>query len=108
LYFDGLLYANLTSLVQHIDTGLYRIPYSIPCEASAGTYALVVNAYSETGQRAALKSFLLSQTLTGWNAWLTEIRNNVVTIKTDVGVLQMSLENINATIVSIDENVGYD
>ena len=42
LYFDGALYANLTSLVQHVDTGLYRIPYTIPCEASAGTYALVV------------------------------------------------------------------
>lgn len=37
LYFDGALYANLTNLVQYVDTGLYRIPYSIPCEASAGT-----------------------------------------------------------------------
>ena len=44
LYYDGALYANLTSLVQYVATGLYRIPYTIPCEASAGTYALVVNA----------------------------------------------------------------
>ena len=84
LYYDGALYANLTSLVQYVDTGLYRIPYTIPCDASAGTYALVVNAYCYTVEGTALKSFLLSQTLTGWNAWLTEIRNNVAIIKTDV------------------------
>jgi hypothetical protein len=106
LYFDGALYGNLTSLVQHVDTGLYRIPYSIPCNASAGTYALVVNAYNETSEGTALKSFLLSQTLTGWKAWLTEIRNNVACIKTDVGTIQVSLENINATIVNINENVA--
>jgi hypothetical protein len=71
LYYNGTLYANLTSLVQYVDTGLYRIPYTIPCDASAGTYALVVNARHCTGEGTALKSFLLSQTLAGWNAWLT-------------------------------------
>ena len=105
LYFDGALYANLTSLVQQVDTGLYRIPYTIPCEASPGTYALVVNAYSETGVGVALKSFLISQTLTGWNTWITEIRNNVACIKTDVGTIQVSLENINTTVTNIDENI---
>jgi predicted nucleic acid-binding Zn-ribbon protein len=105
LYFDGALYANLTSLVQHVDTGLYRIPYTIPCCASAGTYALVVDACYFTIQGTTLKSFLLSQTLTGWNAWLTEIRNNVAIIKTDVGTIQVSLENINTTITSINENI---
>ena len=40
LYYNGTLYANLTGLVQYVATGLYRIPYTIPCNASAGTYAL--------------------------------------------------------------------
>ena len=44
LFFDGAYFANLTSLVEHVDTGLYRIPFSIPCGASAGTYAMVVDA----------------------------------------------------------------
>jgi flagellin-like hook-associated protein FlgL len=105
LYYDGAMYDNLTSLVQYVETGLYRIPYNIPGEASAGTYALVVNANYYTVEGTTLKSFLLSQTLTGWNAWLTEIRNNVAIIKTDVGTIQVSLENVNATIVSIEENV---
>jgi peptidoglycan hydrolase CwlO-like protein len=105
LYYDGALYANLTSLVQYVATGLYRIPYTIPCEASAGTYALVVNAYADAGEGTTLKSFLLSQTLTGWNAWLTEIRNNVAIIKTDVGTIQVSLENINTNITSINESI---
>jgi hypothetical protein len=68
LYFEGAFYANLTSLVQYVDTDLYRIPYPIPCEASTGTYALVVNVYNEVFVGTTLKSFLLSQTLTGWNA----------------------------------------
>jgi len=105
LYFDGALYANLTSLVQHVDTGLYRIPYTIPCNASAGTYVLVVDACYLTVQGTTLKSFLLSQTLTGWNAWLTEIQNNVAIIKTDVGIIQVSLENIDANITNINENI---
>jgi peptidoglycan hydrolase CwlO-like protein len=105
LYFNGALYANLTSLVQHVDTGLYRIPYTIPGGASAGTYALVVDAYYLSIQGTTLKSFLLSQTLTGWNAWITEIHNNVAIIKTDIGTIQVSLENIDATITNIEENI---
>ena len=96
LYYDGAMYADLTSLVQYIEDGLYRIPYTIPCEASAGTYALVVNAACYTVEGTILKSFLLSPTLTRWNAWLIEINDNVVTIKTDVSTIKVSLEDINA------------
>ena len=113
LYHNGILYANVDAFVEHVDAGLYRIPYTIPTNAVSGTYALVVNAtYLVFGgciprsfNGTALKSFLLSQTLTGWNAWLTEIRDTVATIKTDVGTIQLSLDNINATLISIDENV---
>ncbi|MCJ7561014.1 hypothetical protein MUO79_10430, partial [Candidatus Bathyarchaeota archaeon] len=69
LYYNGTLHANLSGLVQYVTTGLYRIPYTIPNNASAGTYALVVNASYYTVEGTALKCFLLSQTLTGWNAW---------------------------------------
>jgi len=44
LYYNGALYADLTCLVQHVTTGLYRIPYNIPLNASPGSYALVVDS----------------------------------------------------------------
>src|SRR4030067_534588 len=105
LYYNGTLHSNLSALVQRVSTGLYRIPYTIPLNASDGTYALVVDACYQTVDGTTLTSFLLSQTLTGWGAWLSEIRNNTATIKTDIGTIKVSLENINATLISIDENV---
>jgi len=113
LYYSGALFENVDASVEHVDTGLYRIPYIIPTDADSGTYALVVNATycvfdgctPRTFNGTALKSFLLSQTLTGWNALLTEIRDTVAVIKTDVGTIQISLENINATIIDVDEKI---
>jgi len=109
LYYNGTLNANLTSLVERVDIGLYRIPYTIPNNASAGAYALVVDATYPSClgifEGTALKSFQLSQTLTGWNAWLTEIRNTTATIKTDINTIQVSLENINAIVTNINENI---
>ncbi|MEM3357113.1 MAG: hypothetical protein QW166_04730, partial [Candidatus Bathyarchaeia archaeon] len=105
LYYEGKLNANLTGLIQPVATGLYRIPYTIPYDASAGTYALVVNAYSDSATGATLKTFLLSQTLTGWSAWLTDIQNNIVTIKTDVNTIKVSLDTVNARITSIEGDI---
>ena len=51
LYFNGSQYADLTSAVGHVATGLYRIPYTIPGTASAGTYAMVVSANHTEGPR---------------------------------------------------------
>ena len=72
LYYNGTLHSNLNALVQSASTGLYRVPYTIPLNASDGTYALVVDACYQTVDGTALTSFLLSQTLTGWGAWLSE------------------------------------
>jgi hypothetical protein len=101
LYYDGTLYANLTGSLQYVATVFYRITYTIPCNVSAGTYALVVNACCYTVEGTALKSFLLSQTLKGWNAWLTEIRKNLATIQTDLGTIETSINNIQAKVTSI-------
>jgi hypothetical protein len=60
LYYNGAVFANLTSLIQHVDTGLYRVPYTIPCSAQAGTYALVATASYYTAEGTALTSFLLN------------------------------------------------
>ena len=110
LYYNGTVHSQLSDSIEHVATGLYRIPYTIPMNACTGTYALVVGASLSSIDHkifsgTTLKSFLLSQTLTGWNCWLTEIRDTIATIKTDVGTIQMSLENINATITNIDGKI---
>jgi hypothetical protein len=106
LYYNGTLHANLTTPVEHVDTGLYRVPYIIPTEASAGTYALVVNASTCTLRGITLESFLLSPTLTGWNAWLINMQGDLVIIKTDITTIKASLEAIDAKLVSIDGRIA--
>ena len=72
LYFNGTLYANLTSFVQKVDTGLFRIPFTIPTDAKAGAYTLGVDAQYPSATKSfggtGLKSFEISQTLSNWNA----------------------------------------
>jgi hypothetical protein len=106
LYYNGTLLANLSASVEHVDTGLYMVQYSIPMEALAGTYALVVNASHCTLKGTALKSFLLSQTLTNWNARIIDIQGNLATIETDIGTIKVSLESINAKLVGINGSIA--
>ena len=113
LYHNGLFYQSLSSLVERISAGLYWIPYTIQSNAPTGTYAAVIEAQSSTYKGVALENFLLSPTLTGWNALLTSINGNVATIKTDMGLITVKLDDINATLltvkdttVSIQTNLG--
>ncbi|MEM0096065.1 MAG: DUF4350 domain-containing protein [Candidatus Bathyarchaeia archaeon] len=80
LYFNGSLYTDLTGSIETVGLGFYRIPYTIPWNASAGTYVLVVvvKYYSLSG--ACLENFLVSQTLTNWSARITEIRDGIATV----------------------------
>jgi len=102
LYYNGLPYESLSASVEDVGLGLYRIPYTIPLNASTGTYALVVEADYLTLEGVSMESFLLSPTLTGWDALLVSINGTVGTIKTDVGLIEIDLDAINATLVSIE------
>jgi peptidoglycan hydrolase CwlO-like protein len=106
LYYNGTMHADLTTLVENVATGLYRIPYTIPTEAPAGTYALVVNATTCRFMGTTLKAFLLSPTLTNWNAWIINVQGDLVTIKTDIAIVKVSLEAINAKLTSIDGRIA--
>lgn len=103
LYFNGSYFADLTSAVQWVSKGLCRVTYTIPNDALAGTYALEVNTCYYGVQGTALKCFVISQTLTNWNAWLIDATETAATIKTDIGIIQVSLDNLNAKVISIDE-----
>jgi hypothetical protein len=110
LYYNGALDANLSTSVEYVSAGLYAVPYTIPINASTGTYAMVVKATQKTCSSMlsgmALESFLLSPTLTGWNAWLVGIQGNITIIKTDVGTIEVSLEGINAALGSINGGIA--
>jgi len=101
-YANGTMHADLSAFVELIALGLYRVPFTIPPDASAGTYVLVVDASLLTLRGTTLKSFLISETLTGWNALLISINGTVGTIKTDVGLIEVKLDDINATLTSIE------
>ncbi len=102
LYYSyGTKYLDLSENIRIIKTGVYRLPYVLPSDALTGTYTLVVQASYLNLEGTALKSFLVSQTLTGWNPLLLSINGTVATIKTDVGLVQMKLEDINATLIEI-------
>ena len=104
-YSNGTLHEELTDFTEHVATGLYRLPYTIPIDAPTGTYVLVANASLFTIKGSSLKSFLLSPTLT--DAWLVDIEDDIVTIKTDISTIKVSLENINAKIEDIIEMLPY-
>jgi len=107
LYYDGKIHEDLSASVEKIDLGFYRIPYTIPIDAPTGTYALFVEAKYLSLSGVSLKSFLLSPTLTRWNAWLTDIQGDIATIKTDIGTIKVSLEDINPRLQDIEERLPF-
>jgi hypothetical protein len=111
LYYEGTVYSKVTNLLNCVDEGLYTISYTIPCNASRGTYTLYVEGCynicdGKTFDGASLKSYVLSETLNGLEAWLSEIHDDVATIRTDVGIIKISMEGINARLTEIDGRIA--
>jgi len=104
-YSNGTLHEELTGFVEHVATGLYRVPYTIHIDAPVGTYVLVTNASLFTIKGSSMGSFLVSPTLT--NACLVDIQGDIVTIKTDISTIKVSLESINAKIDDIIEILPF-
>jgi len=111
LYYGGDLVVNLTTEVERIDTGFHKVNYRIPLDADEGVYTILVEASYSTGlikaKGSSIRSFLISPTLTEWGAILTDIQGNVAIIKTDVGYVKLTLDNLNMTIYDIRNNTAY-
>ena len=109
LYFDGVLISNLTSLVECVEVGFYRINYDISCDALVGVYALVVDTSYvvclKVYDGVALGSFQLSRSLNNLNAWITDFQNDFAIVKTDVGLIKLSLKDLDAKLVNIENRV---
>ena len=103
LYYNGKLIANLTDVIQHIDTGLYMIAYQIPANATAGTYTLIVEAECYSVKGTNLKSFLISSTLSGF---VTDITQGIATVSNGLTEVKVNLTAINAKLVAVDGTVA--
>jgi len=106
-YSNGSSNLDLAPDVQAVDTGLFRIPYSIPGDATKGTYTLVVEAhyYADATEAYGTGSgdFLLSPMLTAQNALLIELEDNIGSIMIpDLGIIKANLTAINAKLVSVE------
>jgi PKD repeat protein len=97
---------DLSSLVKPVDVGLYGINYTISSTAPAGTWLLLVKANYLTLDGTAMTSFLISSTLTNWNAQLISISGDIATIKTDTGIIKANLTSINVRVISIQNSVA--
>ncbi len=110
---EGTASVDLTTNVEYISTGLYRIPYVIPADAAIGTYVLVIDIHTHMrdarvcARGTASKSFLISSTLTSENALITDIKDEIATvIIPDLGAIKADLIEINATIIEIDGKIA--
>ena len=105
LYYNGAFLADLSNLTERVDKGLYRIVYEIPSTAQYGTYTLLIQVELDSIRGANIKSFLVSSTLTEWNAQFLTVNGTVAMIKTDVGIIRTTVEAINLTVVNVNDNV---
>jgi parallel beta-helix repeat protein len=103
LYHNGTFYADLSSSVEYVAKGLYRVSYTIPTEAPTGTYALVVETSYLSLRGTSLKSFLLSPTLTGT---LISINGTLAWIKTEIGIINGRITSIEGRIATLETDIG--
>jgi PKD repeat protein len=103
LYYNGSVFADLTTVTDRISTGLYRIPYEIPANAEPGTYTLVVEAEYYSIKGTNLKSFLISSTLSGF---VTDITQGIATVSNGLTEVKVNLTAINARLINIEGKIG--
>jgi multisubunit Na+/H+ antiporter MnhG subunit len=107
LYYNGSLFTDLTDETQHVSTGLYRIVYAIPPTAQGGTYTLLVEGEFYEAKGTRLKGFLISPTLEGLGASVTEIKDNIATVVLpSLDQIKINLTAVNARVVSVEGTVA--
>jgi len=118
-YEEGQQKMDLTPNIELIATGLYRVPFTLPIDAEAGTYTLMVEARYTTfeieAHGADIRSFQVSDTLNGWGALLDEINGTIVTIvipnlaeiKANLTEIKAAVVDINSTVATINTTLGY-
>jgi len=97
---------DLSPYVVRVAQGVYTLTYELPADAQFGTWLLVAEAKYLSLNGVGSDSFQISPTLTGWNAWILEVKGDVATVKTDVGIIRLNLTSLNASVVSVKGDVA--
>ena len=117
-YANGTMNLDLTANVEYISTGLYRIPYPIPANATLGSYILTIEAtYTTTiveTKGVSSKSLLLSPKLTAEDALIIDIKDEIATIiipnldviKANITAINAELFGLNGTTATINSTLG--
>ncbi|MEM2119256.1 MAG: hypothetical protein QW840_03940, partial [Candidatus Bathyarchaeia archaeon] len=91
-----------------VATGGYVATFT--CPASAGDYFIRGFASKEyetfTLYGSAIVGFTVNPAFSELNAKVTELKNTVATLVTDVGVLKVNLAAVNGTVISIKDSVA--
>jgi subtilisin family serine protease/archaellum component FlaC len=86
--------------------GFYTVAYEVGTDEPTGTYTLIVEANVNGVNGSSIGSFLVSQTLNGWNAALVSIEEDLAIIQTDIGNLRINLSNVDAKISTVTNDVA--
>jgi len=97
---------DLSPYVVRVAQEVYTLTYELPADAQFGTWLLVAEAKYLSLNGVGSDSFQISPTLTGWNAWILEVKGDVATVKTDVGIIRLNLTSLNASVVSVKGDVA--
>jgi hypothetical protein len=101
---------SMSLVPQAISTGFYKATYTMPSDASSGTWAIVIEAtYSADtfeAQGTSFKTYLLSSTLNSLQLHVTAIEGSTATIQTTLGTIEGRIISINGNIATIQTNIG--
>jgi subtilisin family serine protease len=86
--------------------GIYLMTFAVPLDALNGTYTLRVDAEVNGVNGASIGSFLVSSTLTAWNATLLAMEHNLAIVQTDIGIIKISFTDVRATLDSLQDDIA--
>ncbi len=97
---------NLNALL--LDAGLYVAKFEVPVEATSCCLVVSIESYFEDinvlYRGVSIDSFDISSALNNWNAYLQTIVGDLAVIKTDIGIINVNLASINATLTDLIVN----
>jgi len=106
LYFDGSIYENLTSYIERVADGYYRITYTIPEDAESGLYTLLVNAEYNGICGADIKSFLISETFSDMHDVINDLKDYLMNnITAEIGIIKGNLSDLTDRLNEVKNNL---